>query len=157
MQDDRDVAGLRGPSPRDYVHGLSAVGILLAVMIGVPIWLLVAAGPSCGCSTPVTVIVYDTSPNEATFRWESSGLLGTPIFGGSGTVPLAACSNNSEYLPAGRHQITVTTPTASRSFDLSVPWEQRSDTLLWIVIRADGAIDQVAAGSYPADPPCGPS
>ncbi len=146
-----------GVTGRDYLRGLFAVGGFVVMACGVALWLL-SAMSTCACAEPATVVVRNLSPADGTFAWRSSGVLGTPILGDASSEPIAACSDYAHHLDPGTHRLTITTVAGARDFDLTVPWESRTDTLLWLVIRPDGSVAESTAADRAATtaPSCGP-
>lgn len=90
---------------------------------------------------------------EVSLHWQSPGVLGTPVLGGSGTEPIRACSLYVGGFAPGDHRLTITTARATKSFTLAAP--ASGQVVLWVVIRADGTIEETAAADGPASPYCG--
>ncbi len=97
--------------------------------------------------------VANLSDAEASFHWQSPGVLGTPVLGGSGTEPIRACKLYARAFDPGDQEITITTSSASKSFTLAAP--PSGQTTLWIVIKPGGAIEQTSEAEAPPSPYCG--
>lgn len=126
---------------RSFIGAVSVVGLTLA-MAGCD-----RAAPSVGM-----VRVVNESRAEASIHWQSPGLLGTQVFGGSGTEPILPCASYTRGFADGDQSIVITTKVASRSFVL----EARSTrpTTRSLVIRPDGAIEETTETDLPASPYC---
>lgn len=124
-----------------------ARGILIA---GVAITL-------SGChASPVThgfAKVANLTDAEASFHWHSPGVLGTPVLGGSGSEPIPRCELYTRSFDAGDQEITISSGSATKSFTLAAP--SSGQVVLWVVIRADGTIEETTEAEAPASPFCG--
>jgi hypothetical protein len=117
---------------------------------------LVVALLGCGTGTAPTNGVVETvnlSRSPASFHWQSPGLLGTPLFGATGTEPIGACGSYSRAFGAGDQTITIGSATATRSFTLRALAEGQP-AMLVLVITADGGIASVDPGHLPPSPFC---
>ncbi len=111
---------------------------------------------SCAGAAPSNGLAYvaNLSTSEASFHWQSPGLLGTPLLGGSGTEPIPACETYLRGFAPGNQRITVSSASSSRSFDLVAP--SSGQRALWLVIRPGGEIEETTAIEAPASPFCVP-
>jgi hypothetical protein len=99
------------------------------------------------------VQVANLASADATFHWQSPGVLGTAILGGSGTEPINACSLLSVGFAPGDQQLTITSSHDTKTFTLAAP--SAGQVVLWVVIKADGTIAETTESQAPASPYCG--
>ncbi|MEO8437552.1 MAG: hypothetical protein ABI562_03775 [Chloroflexota bacterium] len=123
----------------------------------VPVAILMALAVS-GCrrgGAPSNGLVHvaNLGRSDASFHWESPGIFGTMVFGGSGTEPIRGCSLYSRGFPPGEEQITITAGETPRTFTLVGP--PTGQAILWAVIDKDGTIEEIAEPKVPASPSCG--
>jgi hypothetical protein len=127
------------------VHAAAFLPLLLAVVIG-----CVGQHPS---SYGVIVNVINNSRSEATFKWVSPGLFGTPLLAPTGAEPVPACSATyrRDFEP-GHQVVTVQSAAGERTFDLDAP----SLEMMYVTITIDaaGAIEQSANGEAPQTLSC---
>src|SRR6266550_1371465 len=98
---------------------------------------MLAVATACGQAPSNGLLnVENAAPLPASVHWQTGGLLGTPLFGASGTEPAAPCSLYTRGFPPGNVTITVTTSTTSGSFVLEIP-DSSSRTLI-LRIGPDG-------------------
>jgi hypothetical protein len=142
------------PTQRDSAYGIGFVGVFLALVIAVPGVFLVASR-SCGCASPVDVVVLNLAHEDATVSWQGAGLLGTPILGIAGSDTAPACTATSETLRPGAVDVTLRAGGDAQTFRVDVPGgEGRSSHVPIIVIGADGHIQGQTGGSPSLDPNC---
>lgn len=98
------------------------------------------------------VAVANLSDQEASFHWQSPGLAGTTVLGGSGTEPIAPCSEYDRGFGPGGQKITITAGEATGSFTLAAPGTGQQT--LHITIGADRVIAETDAAAFPASPFC---
>jgi hypothetical protein len=140
---------------RELTRGLAFVGVLLVVVAGLLLWLFSALS-ACGCTTPPAMEVVNLAASDARIDWQTAGFLGTPLLGSSGSEPIPACQMHAPPLkPGAAHAVTIVTDAARRSFSLVAPTQDDQAAIVWVVIRSDGSIDQVAAAEAPGSPGCG--
>ena len=141
--------------PREFTKALALVGASLVVLAGLLLWL-VSALSACGCTTPPAMEVVNLAAVDARIDWQTAGVLGTPLLGSSGSEPIPACQVYAPPLkPGAAHAVTIVTDAARRSFSLVAPTQYDEAAIVWVVIRPDGSIEQVAAASAPASARCG--
>src|ERR1700690_970099 len=90
------------------------------------------------------VTVSNGSKSPVSMAWQSPGLLGTPVLGGSGTDPIDACSSAGRSFGAGDQHITVTSSVGSQSFVLRGPPNGAPSVTVTIAVDATGAITELA-------------
>lgn len=105
-----------------------------------------------GAPTNGLVEAVNLSRSPASFHWQSPGLLGMPLFGGAGTEPIGPCGVYTRAFGAGDHTITIGSGTTSRLFVLQAP--ATAQTVLVVVITADGGITSVDRDHVPPSPFC---
>lgn len=121
--------------------------------------LTIAAASLAACDGPAAyanglVQVANLSQTDASFHWQSPGLLGTPLLGGSGTEPIRACGTYARGFGPGDQQVTITSASDTASFVLAAPSD--GQTVVWYVIGPDGSIRETTAAAAPASPYCAP-
>ncbi len=147
------------PKGRQFAYGLSFVGVIVALMIAIPAALL-AASSSCGCTSPVDLIVLNSTHEDATVSWQGTGLLGTPILGISGSAMAAACATFSQTLRPGAVNVSIRAGGIVETVSVTVPEgdARYGGHVATFVIgdggRITGPIDGSPVGGYPEDPLC---
>lgn len=130
------------PSRRQYAYGLGFIGFALAGIVAVPALLLGAAN-TCGCTTPADMAIYNAASHPVTVRWQQPGLLGTPLFGASGSQELAACTSSELVLPVGANTVTVSSSSDSEELAVDVPVGHGGYDIPKVVVRSGGTVEQL--------------
>jgi hypothetical protein len=108
---------------------------------------------SCGgAQSNGLVHVVNQMAVDASFEWESPGLLGTRFLGGSGLEPIAACNEYSRGFGPGAQELTISSGSSRQSATLRAP--ERGQTILWFVIRSNGRVEEITAATAPHSPYC---
>ena len=154
---DRPEASMT-PVRRFRASRFALLGVVVALVIAIPAVLL-AAWPTCGCTSPPDLAVINYSREDASVTWRGQGLLGTGILGISGSATVLACTTYSYTLHPGPVDVSISDASDALSVRLEVPdGAGRGAHAAIIVIRADGHIaepvHQPPAGGYPEDPLC---
>ncbi len=142
---------------RQLAHGLGSIA-LVALVIAIPAVLL-SAPWSCGCTSPVDLIVLNYAHDDATVSWQGAGLLGTPILGAAGRTTAPACATLSQTLRPGEVDVSISAGADVQSARVVVPERDVQDGhVATFVIGVDGRIagpsDGMPGGAYPQDPLC---
>ena len=146
------------PTRRESSRGLAIVGVVLAVLIGIPA-ALVAAAVSCACTSPPDLVVLNYSRQDAGVSWQGEGLFGTPLFGLSGSATASPCRTFTQTLRPGTFTVTVRAGRESRVVSITVPQRDSSESPgASVVVSSDGQItgptEGIPAGGFPQDPLC---
>jgi hypothetical protein len=149
----------REPTRGQFAYGLSFVGVVLAVLIGIPLALL-AASASCACSSPVDLVVLNDAHEDGSVSWQGAGLLGTAVLGISGSATAPSCATLSQTLRPGVVSVSLRLGGGeTRTVLITVPsGDARYGHAATFVIGADGRItgpaDGAPSGVSPGDPLC---
>ena len=119
---------------------------LLVAVLAIAALLAACQGPVAPSNGLVTVV--NASSMTASFHWQSSGVLGSDVFGRSGTEPVAPCQPYARGFPPGTHRIPVEVGSASESFDLDAPTSGQLS--LVIAIDKDGTITRLEDAPAPS-------
>ena len=152
-------ATTREPTRGQSAYGLGFVGVVLAVLIGIPLALL-AASASCACASPADLAVLNYSHEDVSVSWQGAGLWGTPVLGFSGAATAPSCASHWETLRPGVMSVSLgTSGGETRTVSITVPsGDARHGHTAVFVIGTDGRItgpaDGAPGGDYPRDPLC---
>ncbi len=119
---------------------------LFVAVLAVGALLAACQGPVAPSNGLVTVL--NSSSMTASFHWQSSGVLGSDLFGRSGTEPVAPCQPYVRGFPPGTHRITVDVGSASEHLDLDAP--ASGQVSLVIAIDKDGTITRLEDAPAPS-------
>lgn len=114
---------------------------------------LAATGCIGGPGATGLIHVVNLGTTDVSFHWQSPGILGTDILGGSGTEPVSGCSLYSRGFAPGKQQITISTSLTTNDFTLVAPSAGQSD--LWVVVGRDGTVEETTETKAPPSPFCG--
>ena len=127
--------------------GVVLASVALALIVAISAAVLIPV-PSCGCATPLDLVVQNYSQQDASVSWSQPGLFGTPLRGLSGGAVASGCRTLSAGLRSGAVDVSVTAVGVGRTFHLQVrdalasgPWA--------IVIGKDGQIADAIKGEPP--------
>lgn len=139
-------------------YGLGFVGVVLAVLIGIPLALL-AASVSCACTSPADLVVLNYAHEDVSVSWQGAGLLGTSVLGISGTAIAPSCATDSETLRPGVVSVSLAMGGETRTFSITVPsgdarYGHTATFVIGTVGRITGPADGAPSGGYPRDPLC---
>lgn len=147
-----------GPTTRQYAYGLGFVGLLLAAIVTIPVWLIIPAD-TCACTTPADMAVYNADSRAITVRWQQPGLLGTPLFGHSASREVAACTSTDLVIPVGRNTVSVVSAADSAELAIEVPPGHGGYDIPIVVVRTGGTVERLDApppeAEVPVDGRCG--
>ena len=130
-------------------RGLATIVALLAVVIGVPAWLIAGAAAGCGCTQPADLVVYNASGGGGLVAWTTPGLLGTPFLAGGGETDVAACTTRDLVLPEGAVHVTIAALGQVAGLDTVVP-DAHGGRIPHVAIAKDGTM-RILTGPPEAD------
>ena len=146
------------PTGRQYAYGLGFVALVLALVIGTPIWLFVTSD-TCGCVTPPDLVLYNADARPVTVSWRHPGLFGTPLLRHSETLEVAACTTADVGLTVGHGDVTIASSSGTTDIAVEVPSGHDGYEIPILLVHEGGAIERLPAflpdDGIPAGGRCG--
>ena len=132
------------PTGRQYAYGLGFVAVVLALLVGTPIWLFVTSD-TCGCVTPPDLVLYNADARLVTVSWSHPGLFGTPLLGHSETLEVAACTTADVGLTVGHDDVSIDSATDTAAIPVEVPAGHGGYETPTLLVHPGGAIERLPA------------